>query len=166
VLGYAEVMDVVIQPAAPADVVPIALMSRRLVESGLPSWSWTPQRVARQLRNRESLALTARAGDELAGFAIMTFGDEVAHLALFAVEPAWRRQGIGSRMVRWLEETAVVAGTFRVQLELRAANRPAQLFYRSLGYRERGRLIGYYEQLEDAIRMVRDLRVVRLDPAH
>jgi hypothetical protein len=29
-----------------------------------------------------------------------------------------------------------------------------------------GRLIGYYEQLEDAIRMVRDLRVVRLDPAH
>ena len=34
--------------AAPADAAPIAAMSRELIETGLP-WSWTPERVARNL---------------------------------------------------------------------------------------------------------------------
>jgi ribosomal-protein-alanine N-acetyltransferase len=149
--------------AGVADAVPIALMSRRLVESGLPSWSWTPRRVARQIRNRDSVVVTAHCGTDLAGFAIMGFGEETAHLNLLAVEPSYRRSGVGRRMVRWLEETASVAGTFDVSLELRASNVPAMRFYRALGYRETNRILGYYDRLEDAIRMARDLRIVRID---
>lgn len=107
--------------------------------------------------------LTARRGDELAGFAIMTFGDEDAHLNLLAVEPRYRRQGIGRRLVNWLEASARVAGTFSISLEVRVRNVAARSFYTRLGYREADRLPGYYEQLEDAIRMTRDLRLVRVD---
>jgi ribosomal protein S18 acetylase RimI-like enzyme len=66
-------------------------------------------------------------------------------------------------MVRWLEESAMVAGTFEVSLEVRATNMAARQFYRSLGYREADLLPGYYDRIEDGVRMTRDLRVVRID---
>ncbi|MCK6369962.1 MAG: GNAT family N-acetyltransferase [Gammaproteobacteria bacterium] len=140
--------------------MPIALMSRRLVEGGLPSWAWTTRRVARHVLNPESVVLAARRGDELAGCAIMGFGEEAAHLNLLAVEPRFRRHGLGSRMVRWLEKTAMVAGTFEVSLEVRALNHAARRFYRTLGYSEVDLLPGYYDHIEDAVRMLRDLRIV------
>lgn len=149
--------------ARPPDAVPIALMSRRLVEAGLPSWSWNTRRVARHIHDADSVVLTSRIGDELAGFAIMGFGDEAAHLNLLAVEPRFRRAGMGRRMVRWLEESALVAGTFEVSLEVRARNAIARQFYRSLGYSEADILPGYYDRIEDAVRLTRDLRVVRID---
>ncbi len=147
------------------DAVPIALMSRRLVEAGLPSWAWTARRVARQIHDPESVVLAARRGDELTGFAIMGFGEESAHLNLLAVESRCRRVGLGTRLVRWLEATAMVAGTFEVSLEVRASNAAGRRFYRQLGYREAEVLPGYYERIEDAVRMIRDLRVVRIDQA-
>ena len=138
-------------------------MSRRLVEAGLPSWSWTARRVTRQLGDAESVVLCARRGEELTGFAIMGFGDEAAHLSLLAVEPRFRRCGLGSRMVHWLEKTAIVAGTFEVHLEVRAGNTVARKFYRNLGYTEVELMPGYYDSVEDAIRLTRDLRVLRVD---
>lgn len=150
-------------PARPVDAVPIALMSRRLVEAGLPSWSWTARRVARHIHDPESVVLVARRTDELTGFAIMGFGEEAAHLNLLAVEPRFRRAGLGRRMVRWLEESALVAGTFEVSLEVRVGNKVARQFYRALGYSEADLLPGYYERLEDAVRMTRDLRIVRVN---
>jgi ribosomal-protein-alanine N-acetyltransferase len=150
-------------PARPVDAIPIALMSRRLIEAGLPSWSWTARRVARHIHDPESVVLIARCTEELMGFAIMGFGEDAAHLNLLAVEPRFRRAGIGRRMVRWLEESALVAGTFEVSLEVRAGNAVARKFYRALGYSEADILPGYYERLEDAVRMTRDLRIVRVD---
>jgi ribosomal-protein-alanine N-acetyltransferase len=149
--------------ARPVDAVPIALMSRRLIEAGLPTWSWNSRRVVWHIRHPESLVLIARHGEYLTGFAIMGFGDEAAHLNLLAVEPRYRRQGIGRQLVAWLEASARVAGTFAISLEVRARNSAARRFYTALGYRQADILPGYYEQLEDAVRMTRDLRVVRVD---
>ncbi|MEE9212370.1 MAG: GNAT family N-acetyltransferase, partial [Phycisphaeraceae bacterium] len=80
-------------------------MAKRLIEVRLP-WSWTPERVAKHIRHPDSLVLTARAGGEVAGFAIMQFSDTTAHLNLLAVEPRYERLGIGRRLVEWLEATA------------------------------------------------------------
>ena len=146
--------------AREGDAPLIAEMSGRLIEAGLTP-SWPPERVLRHVRHAESLVLTAKQGGELQGFAIMQFGDATAHLNLLAVEAARQRRGLGRGLVSWLEETAMVAGTFLVQLELRATNAAARAFYESLGYRETGRVPGYYQQLEDAVRMARDLRVGR-----
>ena len=135
-------------------------MSRRSIEVGLEP-SWPPDRVLRHMAHKESVVLTAKSDGELLGFAIMQFGDETAHLNLFAVDTANRRRGIGRRLLEWLEESAITAGTFLVQLELRARNVEARKFYESKGYREIARVPGYYQRREDAIRMERDLRVNR-----
>jgi ribosomal-protein-alanine N-acetyltransferase len=132
-------------------------MSRDLVEAGLP-WSWTTSRVLEQIHYPESNVLTAWAGGTLAGFAIMQYLVEHAHLNLLAVEPTYRRLGIGQQLITWLEETCRAGGIFTVQLEVRANNRGAQAFYRRLGYRDERILPGYYRGRESALRMIHNLQ--------
>jgi ribosomal-protein-alanine N-acetyltransferase len=146
------------------DAAPLAAMSRRLVEAGLEP-SWNAERIERHIRHEDSVVAIARVRNQLAGFAIMQYGDTTAHLNLLAVEPAHRRSGIGRRLVQWLEQSAIVAGTFTVNLELRADNAVANRFYEALGYREVGRIRGYYQRVEDAIRMRRELSVPSATPA-
>jgi ribosomal-protein-alanine N-acetyltransferase len=147
-----------IQLARRREAPQLAAMSRRLVEAGLDP-SWTVDRIDRHIRHEDSVVVTARVKNQLAGFAIMQYGDTTAHLNLLAVEATMRRLGVGRRLVRWLEESAVVAGTFTISLELRADNGVAERFYDALGYREVGRIRGYYQRVEDAIRMRRELSV-------
>jgi ribosomal-protein-alanine N-acetyltransferase len=131
-------------------------MSRELIEQGL-HWSWTPVRVAASLSNRNTIVIVARTAKKIAGFAIMRFGDDDAHLDLLGVDPAYRGIGIGRRLLDWLEQTALVAGIRAVFLEVREENHGAQAFYVRLGYRQLGRLARYYQGRESAVRMGREL---------
>jgi ribosomal-protein-alanine N-acetyltransferase len=95
--------------------------------------------------------------ENIAGFAIMRYGGDTAHLDLLAVAPPYRRRGIGRQLLEWLEKCAVVAGLSSIALEVRANNDGSQLFYRGLGYRALVELPGYYQGIEAALRMERDL---------
>lgn len=150
-------------PARIGDAPRIANMSRTLIEPGLP-WSWRPARVSAHMREREHLTIVAKEGGVLAGFVLAQFGAETVHLALLGVAEAYRRQGIGRRLVKWVEETAVVAGLFVVRLEVRATNQSARRFYATLGYSESGSAPGYYSGVEDAVKLSRDLRAVPWRP--
>lgn len=154
--------DVSLRLARPSDASSIADMSRLLIEYGL-QWRWTRERVAASIGDPNVNVLVARTNGRMVGFAIMRYGDDRAHLDLLAVAPAYRRLGIAHRLMKWLEKCAVVAGIFSVALEVRADNEAAQLFYKRLGYRAIGHLPGYYQGVEAAIRMARDLSSKPLD---
>jgi len=148
--------------ARPADAIPIANLSRDLIEYGL-RWRWTPVRIAASIRASDVNVLVACMHDNLAGFAIMRYGDDDAHLDLLAVAPPYRRSGVGRQLLEWLEKCAVVAGIFSVSLEVRAGNQGAHLFYEHMGYRTLVPLPGYYQGVETALRMGRDLACRSLD---
>jgi len=148
--------------ARPAEAENIATLSRDLIEYGL-DWRWTPVRVAASIRAANVNVLVASMHEDIAGFAIMRYGDDDAHLDLLAVSPSHRRTGIGRQLLEWLEECAVVAGIFNVDLEVRAGNEEAQLFYTRMGYRTLLQLPGYYQGIEAALRMGRDLSRRSLD---
>jgi [ribosomal protein S18]-alanine N-acetyltransferase len=150
------VLDYRLEPARVADAARLAAMSHELIESGLRP-AWGSQRISWYVRHPESVVLTARSDRAIAGFAIMRYGDEAAHLNLLAVDPAHRRRGIARRLVTWLEETALTAGTFRIALELRESNAEARSFYEALGYREVTLVPGYYQGREAAVRMARNV---------
>ncbi len=160
-----EKVSVAIRIAEPGDAPAIAAMSRDFIESGL-GWRYDPPHILRAMRRRESVVLAAsgrppsvaRERPPLAGFAIMDFGDERAHLVLLAVQPTQRRCGIGRRLVEWLMESALVAGMASVHLELRADNEAARRFYRTLGFSETVLMPRYYDGREAAMRMIRVLR--------
>jgi ribosomal-protein-alanine N-acetyltransferase len=149
--------DYTFEPARAADAARLATMSHEYVETGLKP-AWSASRITWHIRHPESIVLTARAADVVGGFAIMRYADDVAHLNLLAVDPAHRRRGLARRLMTWLEETAFTAGTFIIGLELRATNEAGFAFYSALGYRELGRVPGYYQGVEPAIRMARDVR--------
>jgi ribosomal protein S18 acetylase RimI-like enzyme len=138
------------------DAREIAEMSRDLIEQGL-TWSWTPARVQHFISGAESSVVVARRERRIAAFAIMHFGDEVAHLNLLAVAPEHRRQGLGRQLMAWLTATAIEAGVFRINLELRTHNEQARAFYGKLGFDQLGVVQGYYQGREAALRMSRRL---------
>ena len=140
-----------------ADAAMIAHLSRTLIEAGLP-WSWVPRRVEASIRHPETNVLVARIRDRIAGFGIMRYGLEEAHLNLFAVDRPHQGQGMGRRLLEWLERPAWVAGLARIVLEVRADNAGARAFYGRLGYRTLERVPGYYEGREAAVRLERSLR--------
>ena len=150
--------DLNIAPSRRGDAAPLAGMSRRLVEAGLDP-CWTEQRIDRYRQRADSLVLTARVGGVIAGGAVMEFGDDAARLDLLVVEPRFRRRGVARALVVWLEESARTAGTFRITLEVRAGNATARAFYARLGYVQTDWLPGYYQDVEDALRLERGLAV-------
>ncbi len=131
-------------------------MSRDLIECGL-GWSWTPSRISRHIQDPNAVVLLATVTALPIGFAVMSYADAEAHLKLLAVKPAYQRRGVGRRLIGWLEDSALVAGTPMIYLELRANNKHALAFYEKLGYRKIGVVAGYYCGHESAIRMGRDL---------
>jgi ribosomal-protein-alanine N-acetyltransferase len=142
--------------ARTTDAREIAEMSRELIEQGL-TWSWTPARVQHFISGPESSVVVARREPRIAAFAIMHFGDDVAHLNLLAVSPEHRRQGLGSQLMEWLTKTAIEAGVFRINLEVRSRNEAARIFYARLGFDQLGIVQGYYQGREAALRMSRQL---------
>lgn len=146
--------------ARPADARAVALLSRDAIEHGLP-WRWTAARVLRAMTRADTNVVVARVGGApLAGFAVMSYGEQDAHLQLFAVAAAQRRQGVGSALLDWLEATARTAGIGVIRLETRIGNRGAQAFYRACGYVAAGTVPRYYEGGEDALRLAKDLLYV------
>lgn len=162
--------------AGPDDVRAIAMMSRDLIEAGL-GWKYDPARITRAIADADTTVLVAReredrdprsrAGSEggVAGFAIMHFGEERAHLVLLAVRPEFRRAGLGRRMLDWLADSALTAGIASMHLELRENNTAARAFYRAQGFTDTVRVPGYYAGKEPALRMLRVLRAAGPLPA-
>ena len=128
-----------IRSARVGDARYIARMSRALIERGL-AWRWRPHSIASNIQNSDVEVAVARRDGEIVGF---------------AMDPAQRRRGVGRALIGWLEKIARAGGIVTIGLEVRADNREAREFYRSLGYAETARLPGYYQKREDAVRMVR-----------
>ncbi|HKW79523.1 MAG TPA: GNAT family N-acetyltransferase [Casimicrobiaceae bacterium] len=148
---------IMLRYARPGEATALALMSRDLVETGL-GWTYRADRIRRLIDDDDTVALAACDGERLAGFAIMSFGDEHAHLVLLAVRTTHQRRGIARRMTEWLLESATTAGIASVKVELRADNSAAYALYRRLGFAEMLRAPGYYRGREAAIFMIRMLR--------
>ena len=97
-------------------------------------------------------------GDRLVGFGVMAYRDEAAHLNLFAVVPPWRRRGVGTALLAWLEKVARTAGLEAIRLEARRDNEAALLFYDRHGYTVTAEVIGMYQGLEDGVKLEKMLR--------
>ena len=149
--------DITLQLADLGDAPMLAAMSRDLIEAGL-GWRYRAQSLRHLIGDPEAVTLVARSAAAVAGFGIMQFGDERAHLMLLAVDPAVRRRGVARRIVQWLVASAATAGVATIHVELRAGNAGAYALYRSLGFAETLRVPGYYAGRETAIRMLRLLR--------
>ena len=138
------------------DAPRIGAMSRDLIEHGL-DWRWTPSSIRQCIRSASTNVAVAPTERGIAGFAVMQYKDDEAHLILLGVDPAYRRRGVASALMAWHETAALTAGIGAVYIEARANNEGTRAFYRRLGYSEAQLVRGYYQGVEDAVRLAKDL---------
>lgn len=98
--------------------------------------------------------VVARVGSTVVGYGGVMLVTEDGHITTLAVDPAWHRHKIGTRLLLALSGAAVERGAKNLTLEVRASNTAAQELYRAFGFAPAGIRKGYYvETKEDAIVM-------------
>lgn len=104
--------------------------------------------------NRLATYVVARLGERVTGFGGLWVMVDEAHITTFAVHPAWRRQGIGERLLVALLDVALAHRAREATLEVRLSNEPARRLYEKYGFRPVGVRPRYYsDDGEDALIM-------------
>ena len=119
---------------------------------------WPDDAYRNEIRtNRLASYVVARAGGEVVGFAGVWVMVDEAHITTFAVDPRWRRRGVGERMLLALLDLSVARRAREATLEVRLSNLPARKLYEKYGFRPVGIRPRYYsDNGEDALIMTTD----------
>jgi len=104
------------------------------------------------LKRGTAFALAAETpGGETAAFAIGHKTHRfVGHIVTVDVLRPFRRQGVGERLMRAVEERLAAHGARRIRLETAKDNRAAIALFEKLGYRRTGEAANYYADGSDA----------------
>jgi ribosomal-protein-alanine N-acetyltransferase len=103
---------------------------------------------------RSRVYVVARVDGAVVGYGGLMLVAEDGHVTTLAVDPAWHRHQLGTRLLHTLASAAIARGAEHLTLEVRASNEPAQSLYRAFGFAPAGIRKGYYaETKEDAIVM-------------
>lgn len=116
---------------------------------------WTLTLFMSELNLRTSrYYIAARVGSAVVGYAGLMYAADEGHVTNIAVDPAWHRNHIGSRLLLNLARTAPRLGARNLTLEVRVSNVAAQALYARFGFRTEGLRKNYYaESNEDALIM-------------
>jgi ribosomal-protein-alanine N-acetyltransferase len=119
---------------------------------------WPPDAYRNELStNRLASYVVARADDLVVGFAGIWVMVDEAHVTTFAVDPRWRRRGVGERLLLALLDLSVTRRAREATLEVRLSNMPARRLYEKYGFRPVGIRPRYYsDNGEDALIMTTD----------
>jgi ribosomal-protein-alanine N-acetyltransferase len=99
----------------------------------------------------------ARVEGVVVGYAGLMMTVDDGHVTTIAVDPAWQRHKIGTRLLLALARQAIRRGATSLTLEVRVGNKAAQELYRRFGFRPCGIRKNYYvETNEDALVMWAD----------
>jgi ribosomal-protein-alanine N-acetyltransferase len=100
-----------------------------------------------------SIVAEAPKGRKVIGYCLFwIIEDDETHITNIAINPEFRRQGIGKLLIDEVIQRSRDKGIPSVTLEVRESNTAAREFYDRLGFAEAGRRKGYYRKpVEDAI---------------
>ena len=112
---------------------------------------WTREMLARELRNSDVArvyVLRSPDGGVRAFLACWVIFDEL-HINTLAVDPAHRRHGLATTLLRFVMADAARGGAERATLEVRRSNEAALRLYDRLGFIVEGVRRQYYTQPEE-----------------
>jgi GNAT superfamily N-acetyltransferase len=135
----------------------------RLILAALPQWFGIPEANERYVALAErSPTVVASVGDVDVGFAtVVIHNPSAAEVAVMAVLPARHRQGIGTAMLRLVEQTLAHGGVEFLQVKTLGPSRPDQgyertrAFYLAYGFRPLEELPDLWDAENPALVMVK-----------
>jgi ribosomal-protein-alanine N-acetyltransferase len=144
--------------------VQIAPMRRRhlrsvlRIEAQVYPRPWSLSLFMSELALRSTRAYyVARVEGMVVGYAGLMLTADDGHVTTIAVDPAWQRRKIATRLLLLLAREAIRRGATGMTLEVRVHNHAAQALYRQFGFHPAGFRRNYYvETNEDALVMWAD----------
>jgi [ribosomal protein S18]-alanine N-acetyltransferase len=128
------------------------------IESEVYPRPWSMSLFLSELALRSTRAyFVARVGREVVGYAGLMMTVDDGHVTTIAVDPAWQRHKVATRLLLALAGEAIRRGATGLTLEVRVGNESAQALYRQFGFHPAGVRRNYYvETNEDALVMWAD----------
>jgi len=146
-------LKLLIAPMRVTDLPAVHAIERASFDSPWPADAYRSELET----NRLAQYMVVRAADEIAAYGGMWLMVDEAHIITFAVDPSWRRQRIGERLLLAMLDIAIDAGAREATLEVRLSNLPARRLYEKFGFRPVGLRPRYYsDNNEDALIMTTD----------
>lgn len=122
-----------------------------------PAEAWGEAAFARLLALPGASGLLAAEGGEPVGFVLARQAADEAELLTLAVVAAWRRHGVGRRLLEDCLAALARSRVGRVYLEVAADNVAARGLYGAAGFQLVGRRRDYYGPGRDALVLARPL---------
>ncbi len=146
-----------IEPAEPADAETIAGLHARGFYRG-----WSREEFAAYIAGPDTpVYVVCDKKRRIAGFAMLRLAADEAELITIAVDPKWRKKGVGLALMRALFEDLRMTAAKRLFLEVAADNPAALKLYARLGFARLSERRGYYARADGqpatALVMARDL---------
>jgi ribosomal protein S18 acetylase RimI-like enzyme len=151
-------MAIALQPYAPADFESLHAIDQACYPRGI-AYSRSTLREFLSLPGAE--CLVARAGQAphatMTGFIIGESGGTEGRIITIDVLEEYRRGGVGTALLRAMEQRLAARGARRIELETATSNAAGVAFWEHHGYRKTGVLHGYYLGRLDAWKMRKTL---------
>lgn len=141
------------------DLEPVLTIEQRSFQ-----WPWGRLSFEGELNTRNACNYIVKApldgaGERLAAYVFFRLVADEIHLLKIAVTPAYRRMGIGTRLLQHCFDVFAEQGATTVHLEVRPSNQAAISFYLKLGFEVIGKWHKYYaDTKEDAVLMMKKLK--------
>ena len=144
--------------APPFSILPMRRRHLRAVmaiEEAVYPRPWTSSLFLSELGLPASrMYVVAKAGRNLVGYAGIMMAPDEAHVTTIAVDPAWHRHHVATRLLLVLAREAVERNYAALTLEVRLSSLGAQALYRRFGLTPEGARKDYYSHpTEDAVVM-------------
>jgi ribosomal-protein-alanine N-acetyltransferase len=141
------------RPITPADLDEVMAIERTSFRH-----PWSSKFFLEELQVACARSILAEANGKIVGYVLFWLLPDEIDVHNIAVHSGFRRQGIGQALLQQVVEQARNRSAFRVTLEVRVSNIPAQKLYESLGFISKGLRKGYYsDDGEDALIMALEL---------
>lgn len=114
-------------------------------------FAWTEQDFLTALRQRNCIGRVVEMNREIVGFVIYEMHKKSVDVINLAVDPQWRRMGLGRALLQRVDDLLHVSRHRRdcVQCVVRDSNLTSQLFLRSTGFKATQVLRGHYDETND-----------------
>ncbi len=123
--------------------------------------AWSESQISGLLSSQSAWLELGQHDDRVVAFALSRQMLDEVELLLCAVEPSYRRSGVGRRLMRNVVEVACTRSANRIFLEVRDGNAAALSLYTATGFEICGRRPAYYRTLSgdsiDAITLQRSI---------
>lgn len=120
-----------------------------MIEQASYGTPWSRNMFVEEISNPMGRALVFELNSRVVGYLCSWEILDECHVLNIAVHPEYRRQGVGSAMLKTLETSCQAKGIARILLDVGRRNKPARHLYKKMGFKVVGFRKNYYTELGD-----------------